>query len=514
MVIQEKRGNMRSKKAIKNIVTSIFQQIITFICGLIVPRAIIGTFGSSVNGLISSITQFLSYITLLEAGIGPVIKSALYKPIAKKDKSEIEKILKASQKFFRVISLIFVIYLIILCFVYPQIVANQFDYMYTVSLIIIISISTFAEYFFGMIYKLYLKAEQKTYVTSIIQSGTTVLNAILVVILIKLNASIQIVKLCSAFVFVLRPIIQNIYVKKKYNINFNNVKEKYNLKQKWDGLSQHIAAIIRNNTDVAILTIFTSTAEVSVYAVYLLVINGIRNIVQAFTDGVDASFGDMIAKGEKQLLNKNFRTYEMFYYTIITIVYIVTMIMILPFVQVYVKGVTDVNYYRPAFAMIFILSELCNSIRLPYNSLTLAAGHFKETRVGAWIESFLNLIISIILVVKFGMVGVVIGTLIAISVRTIEFIYHSSKYILERNCWNAFGRIILLFIEMGLIGLIGMYIVNRYTIDSYLSWITMAIIVTIIVSAIVITTNSIIYRKDVINIVDILKRNFIKRRES
>ena len=89
---------MRSKKAIKNIITSLLQQVVTVICGLIVPRAIIGTFGSSVNGLVSSINQFLSYITLLEAGIGPVIKSALYKPIAKKDKIEIEKIYRDCYK--------------------------------------------------------------------------------------------------------------------------------------------------------------------------------------------------------------------------------------------------------------------------------------------------------------------------------------------------------------------------------------------------------------------------------
>ena len=80
---------MRSKKAIKNIISSLSQQIAVIICGLILPRAIIGTYGSNVNGLISSITQFLSYITLLEAGIGPVIKSVLYKPIANKEKKEI-----------------------------------------------------------------------------------------------------------------------------------------------------------------------------------------------------------------------------------------------------------------------------------------------------------------------------------------------------------------------------------------------------------------------------------------
>ena len=110
---------MRSKKAIKNIISSLLQQLITILCGLILPRMIIGAYGSSVNGLISSMTQFLGYITLLEAGIGPVIKSVLYKPIANRDKKEIEKILKASQKFFSMLSYIFVIYLIVLCVLYP-----------------------------------------------------------------------------------------------------------------------------------------------------------------------------------------------------------------------------------------------------------------------------------------------------------------------------------------------------------------------------------------------------------
>lgn len=502
---------MRSKKAIKNIITSVFQQIISFVCGLIVPRSIIIAFGSSVNGLISSITQFLSYISLLEAGIGPVIKAALYKPIAQKDKYEIEKILKSSQRFFRVISGIFIIYLIILCFIYPLIVAEQFDFWFTISLIIIISISTFAEYFFGMVYKLYLQAEQQTYITSILQTGTIILNAISTIVLIKLNANIQIVKLVSAFVFVLRPIIQNIYVKKKYNIDFKEVKEKYTLRQKWDGLAQHIAAVVHSSTDIAVLTVFTNTAEVSVYTVYLSIVNGIKNTVQAFTGGIDASFGDMIVRREKENLNKSFKTYELFYYTLITIVYIVTMIMILPFVSVYTSGITDINYYRPTFAILIIVAELFWSIRLPYSSITLAAGHFKETRKGAWVEAFLNLSISIILVFKFGMIGVAIGTLIAMMVRTIEFIYHSSKYILERKVWDAVGRIILLVLENLLLVPIGMFICNRYNVDSYMSWIIMVAIVTITVALIVIAVNSIIYRKDVNSLIDMLKRNFFRK---
>ena len=111
---------MRSKKAIVNIISSLVLQVVTLICGLIVPKLIIQTFGSNVNGLVSSITQFLAYITLLEAGFGPVVKSALYKPIAQKNKKQIENILKASEKFFRVIALIFVGYLIVLSIISLQ----------------------------------------------------------------------------------------------------------------------------------------------------------------------------------------------------------------------------------------------------------------------------------------------------------------------------------------------------------------------------------------------------------
>lgn len=500
---------MRSKKAIKNIIASIWQQIVTFICGLIVPRAIIGTFGSSINGLISSITQFLSYISLLEAGIGPVIKSALYKPIAKKDKHEIEKILKASQKFFRIIAGIFIIYLIILCFVYPQIVSDEFEFSFTVSLILIIAISTFAEYFFGMIYTLYLQAEQKTYVTSIIQSTAVILNAIMVIVLIKVNANIQIVKLASAFIFVLRPILQNIYVKKKYNINFKEVKEKYNFKQKWDGLAQHVAAVVHGSTDVAILTIFTNTAEVSVYTVYSFVTNGVKNLVKAFTGGIDASFGDMIAKGEKEILNRSFKVYELFYYTIITIIFIITIIMILPFISVYTKGITDIDYYRPTFAILIIVAELFWCIRLPYSSITLAAGHFKETKLGAWIEAGINITLSIILVINYGMIGVAIGTLVAMMIRTAEFVIHASKYILNRSVWISVIKIGIIIVQIIVVVFISKFLPPFENI-SYIGWIIYAIMITILTSIIIITSNLLIYKEERKGLLDLIKRNIKK----
>ena len=502
---------MRSKKAIKNILSSLLLQLMIVICGLILPRAIIGTYGSNVNGLISSINQFLAYITLLEAGIGPVIKSVLYKPIANKDKAQIEKILKAAQKFFNVISYIFIAYLIILCFIYPILVNNEFSVGYTVSLIIIISISTFSEYFFGMVYKLYLQAEQKTYITANIQTLTVVLNTIFSVILIKIGASIQIVKLVTAFIFVLRPILQNVYVKNKYNINLKEVKEKYELKQKWDGLAQHIAAVVHGNTDVTILTIFANTAEVSVYTVYLFVVNGVKNLVQAFTGGIDATFGDMYVNNEHEKLNESFKNYEYFYYTIITIVFSCTLGLILPFIQVYTKGISDVNYYRPLFGYLIVCAEYMWAIRLPYSSITLAVGHFKETQKGAWLEAIINIILSIVLVEKFGIIGVTIGTLVAMTIRTIEFMYHTSKYILKRREIYSILHILITILETMIICILIYILTKNITFISYLQWIKYAIIAGVISSSITILINYIIYKKETKETINMLKRNFLKR---
>lgn len=496
---------MRTIKALKNAITSIILQIVTFICGLIVPRLILENFGSDVNGLINSITQFLAYITLLESGFGPVVKSILYKPIAKKDKNQIELILKSTEHFFRLIALIFIIYIAILCLVYPMFVNSQFDSMYTVSLILIIAISTFAEYFFGMTYKLYLQAEQKAYVTSTIQISTLIINTILIVILINFGASIQIVKLGSALVFIFRPILQNIYVKKKYNINLKNVEKGYNIEQKWDGLAQHIAGVVHGNTDVTILTIFSTMKEVSVYTVYNLVVTGIRNLVTILSNSIDAAFGDMIARKEKDNLNKKFSMYELVYYTAITIIYSCTIVLIVPFVQVYTKGITDVNYTRNIFAYIFVFAYFIHAIKTPYNTLAYTAGKFKQTQKGAWVEAISNLVISLILVHSLGLVGVAIGTLISVTIRGIEFLIFSSKNILDRKISKTFIRSIISIVELLVIMIISEIIIDFNDI-SYLNWIVQGIKIFLVSIIIVIPINLIYYKEERKELINLMKK--------
>lgn len=495
---------MRSRNALYNISTNLILQLIVIIYGFVVPKIIINSFGSSVNGLVSSITQFLGYIALLESGFGPVVKAALYKPIAKKNKKEISNILKTTEKFFKTISYIFLLYIFILCLVYPFIVVSNFSWIYTASLIAIIGLSTFAEYFFGMTYRLYLQAEQKTYVISIIQIVAYIISIIVIIVLARFSVSVHLIKLASCLIFIIRPLIQNMYVKKKYNLSLKSANSNYEINQKWDGLAQHIASVIHNNADVTILTIFSSLVEVSVYSVYYLVVKGLKAIILSFTGGIDAIFGDMLAKNESENLNQKFDTYEVLYNIISTVLFTSGIILIVPFVEVYTSGVTDANYIRYVFGYLIVTSEYIWAIRQSYNELIKAAGHFKQTKAGAWIECLLNIVISVALVGKLGLIGVAIGTIIAMTIRTIEFIYYSNKHILKRNPWNSFKKIIFVIFETLIIVFVCNFIPYLENV-SYINWFINAILTSITAMIITSTLNFIFFKKDLLYVFKLIK---------
>ena len=73
---------MRGKQALKNMVASLLLQVIVLLSGLILPRFILEAYGSSVNGMITSVNQFLTYLGLAEAGVGTATVVALYTPLA------------------------------------------------------------------------------------------------------------------------------------------------------------------------------------------------------------------------------------------------------------------------------------------------------------------------------------------------------------------------------------------------------------------------------------------------
>lgn len=495
---------MSNKKIVlKNILASLFQQLIAVIYGFIVPSLLIKQYGSEVNGLVSSISQFIAYIVLLEMGIGPVIKAALFKPIVNNDKEKMQKVLGATNQFFKKISYIFIIYLFVLCCIYPLLI-DDFSSIYVISLILIISIGRFFEYFIGMTYKLFLQADQKNYIIDYTISLSYILSLIILMTMIKLGFSIHIVKLASSLIYLIRPITLKIYFSKKYKLKIERDKN-YKLPQQWDGLFHHIASVVQSNTDIIILTIFDSLTNVSIYSIYALVTNGIRSIICALTNGIDAFFGKLLVNGSIENVRRNFKIYCFCFYSITTILISCSFVLVIPFINIYTAKITDANYVYPLFGYMMVLSEFVFVIRYPYSNLVYAKGHFKQTRNFSIAEPIVNLIISICLVIKYGLIGVAVGTIISMAIRTFGFIIYGTRKILSNNLFNESKMIIVSFLELIVICAVHIFVGN-VLVTNYLNWILLACFVFIIITVFVLLTNGIIFKDTFVELMSRLRR--------
>lgn len=470
-----------------NTLIALLNQGITIICGFILPRYYLKSYGSEVYGLVSSISQFLGFVTLMELGVGAVVQSSLYKPLAQKDQLQISRIIDSADKFFKKIASIFLIYTLVLAAVYPCINSGTFDWWFEFSLVIIISISSFAEYYFGITYRLLLLADQKAYVTYGLSSIAIIGNLIICVSMMHWGFSIHMVKLTSTIVLLLRPLGQQIYVKRNYQINSRIQYTGEPIKQKWNGIAQHIAYFITNNTDTIVLTLFSTFQNIAIYSVYNMVVNGFRQLILTLNSGTKALYGELIAKDELVELSQHFVKYEVLIHAVVVTIYSCIFKLILPFVSIYTSGITDIDYIQPTFAVLITLAHAIYCIRLPYNTLIGASGHYKETQLSAVIEMILNLTISIALVIRYGLVGVAIGTVVALTFRTVYLGYYA-KYIIPSYRFKSFAHAILVdLIEVIIILLITDHIV--IDVHSYIEWIVYASIIFFVIVSVVIVVN-------------------------
>ena len=457
---------MKNKLSI-NIVSTFLLQFVTIVSGFIIPKSILAAFGSEVNGLISSLTQFLNYINLIEGGVSSVIMSSLYTPLFEKNQKKIDGIVTATLHFFRKLSLIFVIYTFILATIYPLAINSSFSWKYVSSLTLILSISLLVQYCFSLTWKLLLQADQKVYIVSFIQILVIILNTIFTIIGIKLFSNIHLVKLISAVAFLIQPLLINYFVKKYYKINLEEPPDKDALKNRWDGFGINIAAFLNGNTDVMVLTVLSTLKNVSIYSIYSLVVTGIKSLITSISSGIIPSLGNYYAEGNKKKLNNFFNFYELLIYYFTFSVYSCAVILIVPFVLVYTSGIHDANYDQAIFSILLILSIGVFCLREPYVNMAYVAGKFKEVSKFAYVEAVINIVVSVIAVSKFGLNGVAFGTLCSMSFRTICQICYLKKNILFRNISKVLKKLSIYLIS----SLVGIFLCKYINFGYELTWI-------------------------------------------
>ena len=163
-------------------------------------------------------------------------------------------------------------------------------------------------------------------------------------------------------------------------------------------------------------------------------------------------------------------------------------------------GITDTNYVNAEFAIMAVLAEIVYTLRTPYHYLSNAANRFKETRTAAYGEAVINILFSVALVFKFGIIGVAAATLAATAFRSVFYAVYISKHILQRRIFAYIKRNIIYGLAFTAIFIAGGWTVSLVGTENYLKWTICGLLVFALSLIISLLTNMMFYRGDILAI--------------
>ena len=160
----------------------------------------------------------------------------------------------------------------------------------------------------------------------------------------------------------------------------------------------------------------------------------------------------------------------------------------------------DANYIQPLFAALIVAANACHCLRLPYNIVILAAGHYKQTQNNYIIVAIINIVVSVATVKAWGLIGVAIGTLVAMTYQTIWMAIYDSKHLIK---WPINKFLKQIFVD-ALTVTIGFFTTRIIVMQgsSYIAWVILAVETTIIWIILVVAINLIFYRSKVFGMIN------------
>jgi O-antigen/teichoic acid export membrane protein len=488
----------RTKSFALNSLFSVLNQVIVMLSGFIIPRFMLSYYGSEINGLVSSITQFINYFTIVEAGLSGAAIFSLYKPLAEKNYEKINGIVTAAKKYYYQAGYIFTLAVIVLAVIYPFFVhTNDLKTGAMRFLIIMLGAKGFLDFFSLAKYRTLLTADQKIYVIAISSSIYTILNTVLITLFAINRLPITAVYFFSLVPLLVRTIILALYVRKNYKyIDYKATSDKTALTARWDALFQQFVGMAQNSVPPIVVTIFLTLKDVSIYSIYNMVIGGINGVLTIFTTSLSASFGNIIAQNQNEVLKKTYHEFEYIYLQLIGVVYSVAYIMILPFINLYTRGVIDTNYILPTIATLMVLNGFLYSLKTPQGMIIIAAGHYKETRWRSLFQAVILIVVSVSLAKPLGLTGVIIGSISSNLFRAIDMFFYVPKKITGLHFKYTLKNYLLL---LGTVFFTYITTVNfSQNIDSWGKWILYALITTII-GTVFFVINGLIFNRKIMN---------------
>ena len=401
-----------------NPVTNLLLFVIKMFCGFIARQYLVFYIGIEILGVNGVIVETIAMLSLLEMGLQATIIYRLYAPIAKGDIENIYRIYSVLVKAYRSIgALVLIGGLLVSPFVYD--LANtplQLDTVYT---IYFIQLSCSVCNYFIMCPRILLLAHQKQYVNNIIDSVIFLcLFGLQLIFIIKFR-NYYLYLACNAMqIFISNAIITR-YAKQSYLKNFKNNSIDRKIYKTIRGDLKHIlvgklSSFIYSSTDNILISLFCGSIVVGYISNYKMVTTALRSLCESYHVSLMPSFGNYFARdSSKERVHTAIEIYNFFQF-VITCLLLVPLYCLLPdFIRLWLG---DAYVLPQIILVLLVLDCYINNMEQPCTMALGCLGCFKEDKIVSLFAALANIVFSVFFAFFLQEEGVLLGTIIAISV--------------------------------------------------------------------------------------------------
>ena len=480
----------RVKFAAKNIAFGYISNILTLIGGFVLRTIFISHLGKTLLGVNDLYTDILSVLSMAELGVGTALNYSLYGPVARKEIDKVKSYMLLYKKAYRTIGCLIAVIGIAISPFLPMLVKNPGS-LATGELTLyyfIFLFNTVSTYFVAYKYSL-VNAEQKNYIQTNIITVTKLLTMAIQILIIICTGNFVLYLIAAAVVELLQKIFVSIYLNRLYPYLKDKDVEKLSKQEtgeivtKTKALFLHkIGDVARLQTDSTIISAFIDVGLVGILGNYKLVISSVSNFVNIIFNSVLSSFGNLIATESKEKQYQAFHIYRFMACWIYGFSAVGFGILLTPLVTLWLGEEWALS---TTVISCILIDYYFKGDRIVLSNFKTAAGVFEQDKYLALIQGIVNLVISIVLVMKIGLVGVYIGTIVSGLIANITKPYIIYKHILHKPVkeyyLDSIKYLVVLAVSLG----ISLYMSNVILQElTYMTFIIMAIVITVIFNGI------------------------------
>lgn len=407
---------MHTKSSIKNLVVALIGQVFGLIISFVARIIFLKILNSDYLGINGLFTNILTMLTLVELGIGPAMVFSLYKPLAEEDKEKIKSLMNLYKKIYRTVGIIILILGFVTLPLYPLFISEAPN-IENLNLIYLLFISNTAISYFYSYKRSLIICDQKRYIATIYRYGFFfLLNIVQILILLIMKNYILYLVLQVLFTW-----LENLFISRKADKMFPYLKEKNiaklekeeidKIKKNSTAMVAHkVGGIVVNSTDNMIIAKLVSLTIVGIYSNYLLIIQALETIILQIFNSIIASIGQIGAKDEKEKLKDIFNKTFFLNFWIFGFCSICLIILFNDFITLWIG---DKYIFTNYIVITIVIMFYLKGIRRTVLTFRDALGLFYKDRYKPIFESIINLVVSIILAMQFGVIGVFLGTIIS-----------------------------------------------------------------------------------------------------